>query len=171
MPVSERYDIWRPPPDTLEGVRDPDDRSFPTGVLRSCRSALVLFSSAWYGMQDAYYVAAAGLRATCVDIRNDNFEDMARLYPEGWEFVQADAYEFVRSTRRRWDVVTVDCPSGHFQKCADLLPVFCRLARVAVVLGSGVDTRVDVPAGWRLLTRNRRSRMYGGVFWTVVARS
>ena len=166
--VDERYDIWRPAPDTLEDVRDPDDRSFPTGVLRDCKTALVLFSSAWYGKQDAYYVAAAGLRATCVDIRNDNFEDMERLYPDDWEFIQDDAYEFVRQTHRRWDVVTVDCPSGHFQKCADLLPLLCRLARVTVILGSGVDTRLVPPEGWRVVTRNRRSMMYGGVYWTVL---
>lgn len=169
--VNERYDLWRPPPETFEAIRDADDRSFPTGVLRDARTALVLFSSAWYGMQDAYYVAAAGLRATCVDIRSENFEDMQRLYPEGWEFVQDDAYEFVKRTQRKWDVVTVDCPSGHFQKCADLLPTLCRLARRAVVLGSGAATRVEMPEGWRELTRNRRSMMYGGVYWTVAVRA
>lgn len=171
MSVIDRYEVGRPAPETLDEVRDPDDRSFPTGVLRNQRTALVLFSSAWYGMQDAYYVAAAGLTATCVDLRDENFDAMRALYPDGWEFEHADAYEFIRRTQRRWDVLTVDCPSGHFQKCADLLPSLCGLARSAVVLGSGADTRMVVPDGWRVLTRNRRSMMYGGVYWTVLVRA
>jgi hypothetical protein len=104
-----------------------------------------------------------------VDIRRENFRAMRNLYPESWEFVQDDVYEFVLEGGR-WDVVTVDCPSGHFQQCADLLPRFCKIARSAVILGSGADTRVDVPDGWRLVTRNRRSMMYGGVYWTVLSR-
>ncbi len=171
MTVTERYDIWRPAPDTLDEVRDPDDRSYPVNVLRGQRLALVLFAAAWYGMQDAYYVAKAGLKATCVDIRPDNLPDMARLYPDGWEFVEADVYEFVRQTTDRWDVVSVDCPSGHFQRCADLLPTFCDLARSAVVLGSGAVTSVRPPGGWRVSGRNRRSLMYGGVYWTVLTRA
>ena len=66
--------------------------------------------------------------------------------------------------------MTVDCPSAHFQKCADLLPTFCRLARNTVILGTGVATRVEPPEGWKVVTVNRRSRMYGGVYWTAVVR-
>jgi hypothetical protein len=166
----ENYDLWRPPPASFEGIADPFDKSYPMGVLRHQRSALVLFAAAWYGRQDACFVARAGLTATCVDIRSQNFGAMRNLYPAGWEFVRADAYQFVQETTGRWDVVSVDCPSGHFQKCADIASVFCGLANHAVILGTGVDTTLDVPAGWTLMTRNRRSLMYGGVFWTVLTR-
>jgi hypothetical protein len=169
--TSERYDIWRPPPDRFEEIADPFDKSFPVSVLRGQRTALVLFAAAWYGRQDAYFVARAGLKATCVDIRNQNFRAMRNLYPAGWEFVMADVYEFIRETDERWDVVSVDCPSGHFQRCADLLPAFCGLARHAVVLGSGADTDVNIPDGWHVATRNRRSMMYGGVYWTAITRA
>lgn len=169
--MRERYDIWRPPPASFNEIGDPDDRSFPVGVLRDCRDALVLFAQAWYGMQDGYYVAKAGLRGTCVDLRDHNYAAMRELYPEGWEFVQADVYEFVEDTERTWDVVTVDCPSGHFQRCADLLPELCSLAIRAVVLGSGAETRVTVPGGWVQTSRNLRSTMYGGVYWTVLERA
>lgn len=121
-------------------------------------------------MQDAVYVAAAGLEATCVDLRDHNFAAMRALYPDGWEFVQADCFEFIQSVERTWDVVTVDCPSGHFQQCADLLPELCSLATRAVVLGSGAKTRVSVPAGWLEHDRRLRSSMYGGVYWTVLTR-
>lgn len=160
----------RPAPATLEEVGDPADKSFPLNALRGSKTALVLFAQAWYGMQDASFVARAGLTATCVDHQDHNFADMARLYPDGWEFERADVYEFVARTRRRWDVITVDCPSAHFQRCADLLPTFCRIARKAVVLGTGIDTRVEPPDGWRVLTVNRRSFNYGGVFWTAVVK-
>lgn len=169
--LRERYDIWRPPPRGFDDIRDPDDQSFPVGVLDGCRDALVLFAQAWYGMQDAYYVAAAGLDGTCVDIRDHNFGAMRDLYPDGWEFVQADVYEFIESTERTWDVVTVDCPSGHFQRCADLLPELCSLATRAVVLGSGAKTRIAVPGGWHQTSKNRRSMMFGGVYWTVLERA
>jgi hypothetical protein len=168
--TSERYDLWRPPPDRFEEIADPFDKSFPVNVLRGQKTALVLFAAAWYGRQDAYFVARAGLKATCVDIRSQNFRAMRNLYPAGWEFVQDDVYEFVLDGGR-WDVVTVDCPSGHFQKCADMLPVLCELAGHAVVLGSGVDTDVKIPEGWSLVSRNRRSMMYGGVYWTTLVRA
>ena len=169
--MGERYDIWRPPPPSFEEIRDPDDRSVPVGVLRDCRDALVLFAQAWYGMQDAYYVAAAGLDATCVDIRDHNFEAMRRLYPPSWEFVRADVFEFIEDCERTWDVVTVDCPSGSFQRCADLLPELCSLAIRAVVLGSGTETRVAVPGGWTQTSRALRSSFNGGVYWTVLERA
>jgi len=169
--LRERYDIWRPPPPSLRELRDPSDKSFPENVLEGCRDALVLFAQAWYGKQDAVYVANAGLVGTCVDARDHNFQAMRELYPAGWEFVKADVYQFVEDTERTWDVVTVDCPSGHFQRCADLLAELCSLATRAVVLGSGAKTRITVPGGWVQTARNRRSTMYGGVYWTVLERA
>lgn len=167
MGAVERYDIWRPPPTSLKALRDPSDMSFPTGTIIGYETALVLFAQAWYGKQDAVYVAQAGLRATCVDYRDHNFAAMRDLYADDWEFVQADAYQFIQETDRQWDVVTVDCPSGHFQQCADLLPRFGEIARHVIVLGTGVGTEFMAPRGWVWAEEHERSKMYGGVYWSV----
>jgi hypothetical protein len=49
-----------------------------------------------------------------------------------------------------------------------MLPEWCALANRAVVLGYGVDTVVEAPAGWEVTERLRRSDFLGGVWWAVV---
>ncbi len=154
---------------TLEQIRDPADGAvYPRYLLRRGGSALVLFAGAFNGRQDACWVEAAGMTATCVDVRP--MDVMASMYPAGWEFLQADAYEFAQNAERRWDVVSVDCPTGQFDRCADLLPLWCGLARRAVVLGCRDDFAAPVPAGWLLTARTHRSAYRGGTAWAVVER-
>lgn len=158
-------------PVSLEQVRDDAaGESFPRSVLERCESALVLFAAGFHGSQDAFWVAAAGLSATCVDQRPGNLGEMAAVYPDSWEFVRADAFEFAESTDETWDLVSVDCPTGAFDRCADLVGLWCSLARVAVVLGTGFATSVSPPEGWQVTDVRQRSVFAGGVFWTVLER-
>lgn len=160
-------------PATLEEIRDEEaGASYPCDVLAGCRTALVVFAAGFFGRQDAYWVAEANLRATCIDVDADRLDAMAAVYPTGWDFLEADAYVWAPRQTGRWDVVSVDCPTGHFERCADLLPTWCRLAGHAVVLGTGPNHEtLVIPEGWRLAEVRRRSNyVVGGVWWAVLER-
>lgn len=163
--------IRRPPPRSLDDVRDPDgDPSYPISVLEG-ETALILFAAAWHGRQDAYHVAQAGLRGTCVDADGALLSEMARVYPDGWEFVEADVFSYTAAAvlgGRRWDVVSLDPFTNLFDRCADLLETWCSVARRAVVLGSGTYTVVDAPTGWQVTDQRWRSDFHGGVYWRVL---
>jgi hypothetical protein len=139
-------------------------------------TALCLFSAEWLGLQDVYWVDQAGLIGTCVDLQGDKLEQMRELYPEGWEFIERDVYEFVMLARTdpkaRWDVVTLDPWTGQFEVCADLIETWTTLARKVVVLGHGNYrlTPPEAPEGWTLTQTIRRSDYKGGVNWLVFAR-
>lgn len=154
---------------TLEDVRAQSaPELYPRHVLVECSSALVLFAAAWHGKQDAVWIADAGLTATCVDLDADRLDEMEAAYPDGWEFVALDVFDFAVLTENQWDVVSIDCPTNLFDRCSDFLPVWCLLARRAVVLGSGEFTVVLPPAGWEITEQLRRSSFNGGVYWTVI---
>jgi hypothetical protein len=143
---------------------------FPRHVLEGCGTALCLFAAAFKGQQDAVWLEEAGIRATCVDRDLAALYEMRNLYPDDWEFEVMDVFDFATETDRRWDVVTVDCPTNLFDRCAEWLPIWCLLARKAVVLGTGADTDLNlrVPAGWSVTETLRRSPFNGGVYWTVL---
>lgn len=154
---------------TLETIRDSRGAAlYPRRVLDGAETALVLFAAAFHGRQDAIHVADAGLAATCVDLDGGRLAEMEAAYPDGWEYVTGDVFEFAAQAERQWDVVSIDCPSNLFDECAGLLPLWCRLARRAVVLGCGMGTDVLVPDGWRVTELLHRSSFRGGVYWAVV---
>lgn len=154
---------------SLDVIRDPAAAGlYPRRVLDGCESALVLFAAAWHGKQDAVWIAEAGLTGTCVDLDGEKLDEMAAVYPDGWEFAAEDAFVFATRAQRRWDVVSIDCPTNLFDRCADLVPLWCLLARKAVVLGSGSGVVADPPKGWRMTETVRRSSFNGGVYWTVL---
>lgn len=143
--------------------------SYPVELLEHCDTALVLFASGFLGAQDGIFIADAGIAATCVDIRENLLDEMAAVYPASWEFVAADAFEYAEACDERFDLVSIDCPSGAFLQCAEALPLWCSLARVAVVLGSGIRAQIfNPPDGWKVTSRITRSRFAGGTFWTVL---
>lgn len=155
---------------TLEKIRASSSADrYPCAVLDGCETALVLFAAAFHGAQDALWIADAGLTATCVDVDKQRLHEMANLYPEDWTFVDADVFEYATTATPR-DVVSLDPPSNLFDKCAELLPLWCLIARKAVILGTGKDTVVDVPDGWYLDGYRQRSHFLGGVFWAVLKR-
>lgn len=154
---------------TREGIRDERaGEAFPQNLLIGCKTALVLFAAGFFGKQDAFWVAEAGLTATCVDNDEILLRQMQEMYPPDWCFLPDDAYVYIVETKRRWDVVTVDCPSGHFARCAQMVDQFCRVAYHGVVLGTGINTKVEAPEGWEITDKRRRSDYDGGVFWTVL---
>lgn len=140
---------------------------YPTEILARCETALMLFAAGFLGEQDAAWVEEAGLVATCVDNDRERLVEMAAMYPDGWTFVCEDVFRFARSAKWRWDLVSVDCPSGAFEKCERLLPLWCSLARVGVVLGTAPGVRVATPDGWRVVRTVRRSPIAD---WTLLER-
>lgn len=143
---------------------------YPRHVLEGNESALILFSAAFHGVQDAIWIADAGLTATCVDTDLEKITEMSSAYPDGWEYVVGDAFQYATATKRRWDVVSLDPPTNLFDRCAEYLPVWCLLARHAVILGCGTATKVVAPAGWELTGTLHRSNFRGGVYWAVLER-
>lgn len=161
-------------PATLEAIRDAEGGElYPRHVLIGCETALVLFAAGFWGRQDAYWVAEAGLRATCVDTDGERLEQMRALYPGGWDFAEADAYAFAEATGQMWDLVSIDCPTNHFERCADLVPLWCEIARQAVVLGTNrqLAREINPPAGWEKTEIRYRSDFAGGVYWATLERS
>lgn len=160
---------------TLDAVRESSRADlYPRHALLGCEDALVLFAAAFHGAQDAVWIADAGLTATCVDIDQFKLMQMEDAYPDEWSFVCADAFEYTTGAaidaKRQWDVVSVDCPSNLFDRCAELVPLWCLLARRAVILGTGIHTDVVPPTGWQITERRSRSNFQGGVYWTVLER-
>jgi len=150
----------------------PNKRRF----FSQCQTALCIFCAEWLGMQDAYWVARAGLVGECVDTNGEKLAEMKLRYPDDWQFHTADAYEFAQEAvedGRQWDMLTLDPWSGQFEKCADLMDTWTTLARKVVVLGHG-NYRLEVPqapSGWKLATSIKRTDFKGGVFWLVFARA
>lgn len=158
-------------PTSFEDIRsDGDGASYPRHILAGCDNALILFAAGFFGRQDGFWIADAGLRATCVDIRPDLLAAMERVYPYDWEFVEGDVFEYVANTGRQWDLLSIDCPSTLFERCAAQVATWTRLARVAVVLGTSGRTDLAAPDGWEVTERRFRSVNYGGTFWAVLER-
>lgn len=143
--------------------------------FEGCKTALCIFSAEWFGMQDAYWIAKHGMTGTCIDLQGDKLALMREYYPEGWEFIEADAYEFAADAledKRQWDALTLDPWTGQFQTCADLLPQWTALARKTVVLGHGNYRlhRPEAPEGWTMTQDIKRSDYKGGIDWLVFQR-
>jgi hypothetical protein len=157
---------------TLEQVRKGAAPAiYPRQALVGCADALVLFAAAFHGQQDAVWIAEAGMTATCVDIDADKLSEMSDAYPTHWDFVTGDVFEFALRTEKWWDVVSIDCPSNLFARCAELVPLWCRIARRTVILGTDRRTSIDPPDGWTLGEKLHRSGNYGGVYWAVLEKA
>jgi hypothetical protein len=153
---------------TLDQIREPAaGKLYPRHVLVGCADALVLFAAAFHGKQDAIWMADAGLTATCVDLDGERLEEMRAVYPDGWRFEQADVFSYAVRTPDKFDVVSIDCPTNLFEDCAELLPLWCRIARKAVVLGCALKTPYEIPSGWRQTDLLFRSNFQGGTYWRV----
>lgn len=155
----------------LDAVRERSADVYPRTHLPGCESALVVFAAAFMGAQDAIWIHDAGLTATCIDNDIDRLDRMQSLYPAGWEFLCVDAYEWLETADGTWDVVSVDSPTGHFERCAERVQAFCKLARNLVILGIGTDTQVEAPEGWEIVETIKRSDYAGGVYWAVLCKT
>ncbi len=147
---------------------------YPAWVLEGCETALVVFAAEFGGMNDCAWIVDAGLRATCVDINPEKLEAMRENYPDDWEFVCGDAYVYALGSHHLatdgglWDIVSLDPFTNHFQKCADNIEAWCKLARRAVIIGTGTDTITKSPLGWQQTDCVKRTNYQGGVYWTVL---
>lgn len=144
---------------------------YPVWALKGCETALIVFASEFGGMNDAAWIVDEGLRATCVDINAEKLEAMKGNYPDDWEYVVADAYDFAGECAGgpyKWDVVSLDPFTNHFDRCAENIEAWCRLARNAVIVGTGTDTTIITPLGWQQTDCLKRTDYQGGVFWTVL---
>jgi hypothetical protein len=165
--------VRRPAPRSLDDVRDPDgDDSYPVELLMPALTGLVLFAARWYGRQDAYWFARYSVQTTCVDLDGDRLDDMARVYPKGWEFQTADVFAFGADAvgRQTWDVVSLDPFTNDMDACASLIDLWAGLARRAVVIGATSETRIEPPHGWRVVSRDKRSDFDGGIYWVALTR-
>lgn len=158
----------------LEDLRDDaNGKTYPRQALRVARRALVLFAAGFLGRQDAFWIADAGMHATCVDMDATKLRLMETLYPPTWQFVESDAFLFAETEHglaRTWDVVSLDPPTNLFDDCASELPLWCALADQTVVMGVGRDTEWKNPDGWYTADVRERSRFQGGVYWAVLRR-
>lgn len=126
--------------------------AYPTDILADCDRALLLFGAAFLGVNDAIHLAAAGLAdVTVVDIDSERLDAMRALYPDTWELVAADAFDFVQrrhAAGERYDLVSADPTTPLMPRCRAELPSLCALARRAVVLGIEHGRPFDPPRGW-----------------------
>lgn len=142
--------------------------AYPDHVLEGCETGLALFSAAFLGRNDVVHLAIADLKVTCVDNNPTLLDEMRKVYPDDWEFVEADAYQFAETSKEKWDVVTVDPWTNQFQKVADNVALWCKLGRKVVVIGTGTHTVLTAPEPWALVQRVFRSDYAGGVYWDVL---
>ena len=161
---------WNGCCDDAEEIRDLEaGAAYPGYLLEGCETALVLFAAGFLGKQDALWIAEAGLGAVCVDEDETKMLDMAKLYPRDWMFVVADVYGFAhKALHSQWDIVSLDPWTRDFQKTADHIQLWCDLARRGVILGTGWNTKVEPPDGWKLTDVRKRSDYDGGVYWTIL---
>ncbi len=142
---------------------------YPVWALKGCETALIVFAAEFGGMNDAAWIADEGLRATCLDLNGEKLEAMRGMYPEDWSYVEGDAYTWADALSSvRFDVVSLDPFTNHFQKCADNIYAWCRMARNAVIVGTGRDTVIVSPPGWIQTDCVKRTDYQGGVYWTVL---
>jgi len=141
---------------------------FPQHLLRLGESGLCLFAAGFLGKQDAYWMANAGMDATCVDTDAEKLAVMKQLYPRDWEFVVADVFDFAAAADRQWDVVSLDPFTNLYDQVGDLVDRWCALARRGVVMGCGRRQAIRAPVGWRVSEMVRRSAFHGGTYWAVL---
>lgn len=147
-------------------------RPYPADMLRSNRTGLCLFAAAYLGHNDAIHMARKEMVVTCVDTNRERLSEMAGLYPDDWQFVAADAWEFAEQAHRdglMWDFVSVDTFTGDAtDRSMETLDLWCSLARravtatIALVGGAGWEA----PRGWRVSLFPRSSR----AAWLVLRR-
>lgn len=145
-------------------------RPYPTYLLENAKTGLCLFSAAFLGHNEAIHFVLEDVQTTCVDIDQEKLSVMQSMYPEGWEFVCRDAWEFAESAAavgRTWDIVSVDTFRGNAtEKSLTTIDLWCSLADTAVVMTMEQGQDYDVPLGWEAQLFRRNSE----VFWLVLAR-
>ena len=154
---------------TLEHVAG-EARPYPTYLLEDAKTGLCLFSAAFGGHNEAIHFALENVETTCVDIDQEKLHAMVGLYPEDWDFICQDAWEFAEhafAEGKRWDVVGVDTFRGNAtERSLKTLELWCSIAEKAVVATLEAGQMYQVPEGFTAQHFKRNSE----VFWLVLTR-
>jgi len=125
---------------------------YPAFLLPKGGTGLCLFSAGFHGWNDVIHMARKQMTVTCVDTNPDKLWEMAQIYPEGWEFEVADAWDWAEravQAGRKFDVVSVDPFFGGAAEHAwETLYLWVTLAKKLVTLTVHTDTQLNVPTGW-----------------------
>jgi hypothetical protein len=159
-------------PSTLAEVRGAAS-VFPSDVLESCDSALMLFCAGFYGRNDCIWLQEAGLLDVVgIDLDAGKLDVMRELYPEDWRFVCVDAFVAAHVFKAgAYDLVCVDAFAGeHADRALQMLDEWTRIARRSVVLTAIGKPEHDVPSGWTSRFVHR-SDHEGGCYWLVLERA
>ena len=144
-------------PVTLQGPLSEvsrDARAYPVHLLREGDTGLCLFAAAFLGRNDAIHMARNNMVVTCVDTDVDRLREMSALYPDDWEFVTMDAWEFAAwapesRDHNTYDVVSVDTFTGDAtDRSLESLDLWCSLARRVVTCTISPDSMFLAPEGW-----------------------
>lgn len=155
----------------LDAVRRQADVTYPRDRLDDIETALMCFCAAFVGRQDCIWLADAGISATAIDTDEYGIEVMKRAYPDSWEFVTGDVYDYAAKRYAEgmsYDLVSLDPSSNQFDQAADLCPLWCGIADKLVIIGTGEKTVISPPFGWKETDRVFRSPRYGGCYWAVL---
>lgn len=137
------------PLDTISRVARP----YPADMLPHGGTGLCLFAAAFLGHNDSVHMARRSMRVTCVDTDADRLAEMQTLYPDDWEFVATDAWEFAKSAAeagRTWDIVSVDTFTGDStDRSLQSLDLWCSLARRAITVTISTEQQYTYQDGWR----------------------
>jgi extradiol dioxygenase family protein len=154
---------------TLEHVAQ-ERRPYPTELLEGAETALCMFSAAFLGHNAEIHFAEAGIKTTCVDIDGPRLDEMKQLYPDDWQFVLEDAWQFAEraaSVDVKWDIVSVDTFRGNAtERSLTTLELWCSIANKAVLATLEIGQTYDTPEGWQADTFQRNRE----VFWLVLTR-
>ncbi len=154
---------------TIERIAD-EAQPYPAQYLEGLETALCLFGAAFEGRNDAVHMWEYGIRTNVVDVDFGALSKMRRLYPDDWQFVNVDAWEYAEAARREelvFDVVSVDTFTGNAElRSLASLELWTSIAGYLVTLTATPGHPFDVPDGW-LVSRHWRAP---GVYWLCLRR-
>jgi len=101
---------------TVEQVEHSAQRAFPYKLFHRVESACCFFTAQFYGKNDVVHLNRVGVKnVTLVDLDKKKLEHMEEIYPETWETVVADAFEFASAALaagKQYELVVCDPYSG-----------------------------------------------------------
>ncbi len=137
---------------SVELIAD-DARPYPAHLLEGLATGVCLFGAAYLGHNDAVHFWEHGLATQVVDVDFDRMAQMRRLYPDDWNFVVMDAWQYAEgcvANEIAFDAVSVDCYTGDAeQRALETLELWTELANELVTVTIATGSRFTVPKGWR----------------------
>lgn len=127
------------------------DRPYPP-IPKEAKTGLLVFGAYFKGANDGQHLHNAGLDCTVVDNNQELLDAMKPHYPDSWDFVCADAFEFAsthNAVGRQWDVVSVDPSRPEEPRVLEAVGLWVALARMMVVIGH----RVRFDSWWEQVER------------------